>query len=236
MSEPPEGRARSTDPPSGEAPLRVLVVADSPVVRAGLVAVLAEDAGLLVVGRTTTAAVGVAVARHRPDVVLVAREPGETTGTGLDEDSPAPEHPAVVVMRELEDDAGGHTAVDALRAGARAVLPRDAAPAALRAALRAVAAGLVVLPAESLVATLSRASMSATAEEVRAEGGPALTPREVEVLAMLAEGVGNKRIAARLAISEHTVKFHLASIYAKLGASTRTEAVMAGARRGLVML
>jgi DNA-binding NarL/FixJ family response regulator len=56
------------------------------------------------------------------------------------------------------------------------------------------------------------------------------------VLAMLAEGLGNKVIAARLAISEHTVKFHLASIYAKLGVSTRTEAVTAGVRRGLVML
>ncbi|HWJ23459.1 MAG TPA: LuxR C-terminal-related transcriptional regulator, partial [Gemmatimonadaceae bacterium] len=60
--------------------------------------------------------------------------------------------------------------------------------------------------------------------------------REIEVLGMLAEGLGNKQIAPRLGITEHTVKYHVASIFAKLGASSRTEAVMVGARRGLVML
>ncbi len=63
-----------------------------------------------------------------------------------------------------------------------------------------------------------------------------LTPREVEVLGMLAEGLGNKEIASCLMISEHTVKFHVSSIFAKLGASSRTEAVTQGIRRGLIML
>jgi DNA-binding CsgD family transcriptional regulator len=63
-----------------------------------------------------------------------------------------------------------------------------------------------------------------------------LTPREIEVLGMLAEGLGNKTIARRLGISEHTVKFHVGSILAKLDASSRTEAVTLGARRGLIML
>jgi len=63
-----------------------------------------------------------------------------------------------------------------------------------------------------------------------------LTAREVEVLRLIAEGLGNKQIAARLAISEHTVKFHVASVFAKIRASTRAEAVMIGARRGLIVL
>ncbi|MCA1615145.1 MAG: response regulator transcription factor [Acidobacteria bacterium] len=67
-------------------------------------------------------------------------------------------------------------------------------------------------------------------------GREALTPREREVLEMLAEGLSNKEIAWRLNISEHTVKFHLASVFAKLDVSTRTEAVMQGLRRGLLMM
>ena len=63
-----------------------------------------------------------------------------------------------------------------------------------------------------------------------------LTPREVEVLRMMAEGLGNKEIAARLGISDHTVKFHISSILAKIGASTRTEAVTLGIRMGLILL
>ena len=64
----------------------------------------------------------------------------------------------------------------------------------------------------------------------------ALSPREIEVLGMMAEGIGNKEIAARLAISEHTVKFHVASIMGKLHAGTRTEAVMLGVRMGLILV
>nr|WP_228035594.1 response regulator transcription factor [Oculatella sp. LEGE 06141] len=63
-----------------------------------------------------------------------------------------------------------------------------------------------------------------------------LTPREIEVLGMLAEGLGNKAIAKRLSISEHTVKFHISSIFTKFGVSSRTEAVMLGARQGLILL
>jgi DNA-binding CsgD family transcriptional regulator len=64
----------------------------------------------------------------------------------------------------------------------------------------------------------------------------ALTPREIEVLGMLAEGLGNKSVARRLSISEHTVKFHVSSIFTKLNAKSRTEAVTLGARLGLIML
>ncbi|HET7458267.1 MAG TPA: response regulator transcription factor, partial [Gemmatimonadaceae bacterium] len=128
-----------------------------------------------------------------------------------------------------------------LRAGVRAVLPRTAGAAEIVLAVEAAAAGLVVLH-PTLVAALTThaAGATPTPNDNRAvpppAGAPVLTPREIEVLGMLAEGLGNKQIAPRLGITEHTVKYHVASIFAKLGASSRTEAVMLGARRGLVML
>ncbi|MGH8704226.1 MAG: response regulator transcription factor, partial [Burkholderiales bacterium] len=123
---------------------------------------------------------------------------------------------------------------DALRAGVRAVLPRAAAPAEIIAAIEAVAAGLVVLHPDGLEALPPRPAGAAPPSA--SEADQPLTARETEVLAMLAEGLGNKLIAARLGISEHTVKFHVASIFAKLGAGTRTEAVTIGVRRGLIMI
>ena len=115
----------------------------------------------------------------------------------------------------------------------RAVLPRDATSGEILAAVDAVAAGLVALHPEALEPLRRRAPMPA-----RAEPDPAqpLTAREIEVLAMLAEGLGNKIIAARLGISTHTAKFHVASIMAKLGAGSRTGAVTIGMRRGLVVI
>ena len=109
--------------------------------------------------------------------------------------------------------------------GVRAVLPREAAPDQIAAALQAAAAGLVTLPVEI------SASMLPAAAEILEEN---LTPREIEVLEMLAEGWSNKQIAGHLKISEHTAKFHVNSILNKLGAGTRTEAVMRALRRGLV--
>ena len=121
-----------------------------------------------------------------------------------------------------------------LRAGANAVLPRDAEPSVAVAAARAAAAGLVAVVREAAPALAS--AESARSWRVDDDGSPHLSPREREVLRLLAAGTGNKGIALRLAISEHTVKFHVASILAKLHASSRTEAVTEGIRRGLVMV
>ena len=124
-------------------------------------------------------------------------------------------------------------AADALRAGVRALLPEDVLPDQLVAALEAAAQGLTVIhPAQT------EALLAAPVGAARrmAELAEPLTPREREVLQMLASGSGNKEIASRLSISEHTVKFHVTSILGKLGASSRTEAVFLGIRRGLVLL
>jgi DNA-binding NarL/FixJ family response regulator len=119
----------------------------------------------------------------------------------------------------------------ALRAGIRGILPTDLTATQLAAALQTVAQDLIVLrPTEAQV----RNSASLNELEIADLVEP-LTAREREVLQMLAHGHGNKQIAARLNISEHTVKFHVASVLGKLGASTRTEAVSLALRRGLIL-
>ena len=131
-------------------------------------------------------------------------------------------------------DAPREEIFELLRAGANAVLPRDTDPSVAVAAARAAAAGLVAVLREAAPALAS--AESARSWRVDEDPSPHLSPREREVLRLLAAGTGNKGIALRLAISEHTVKFHVASILAKLHASSRTEAVTEGIRRGLVML
>jgi DNA-binding NarL/FixJ family response regulator len=112
-----------------------------------------------------------------------------------------------------------------LRRGVHSTLPRDASPEQIVAAIYAAAAGLVSVPADAAAGVL--------AAEREAEG-ESLTPREIEVLEMISEGLSNKQIAGRLNISEHTAKFHVNSILGKLAAATRAEAVTRGLRRGLL--
>jgi len=116
---------------------------------------------------------------------------------------------------------------EALRAGVRGLLPRDASTAEIAAAIDAAAAGLIVLHPEAVDTTVRTTAV--------AQGEP-LSPREIEVLRLVAEGSSNKAIAWKLSISEHTVKFHLNSILSKMRAGSRTEAVMLGLRRGLIPL
>ncbi len=149
----------------------------------------------------------------------------------------------VVLLAELPDP---QTTARALRMGARAVLPAEMRRPQLLAALDAVSHGLVVtMPAETeAIISTSRTSAS-RAPALRTPTFPTneveellepLTPREQEVLRMLALGLANKGIASRMNISEHTVKFHVAAILGKLGAASRTEAVAIGIRHGLILL
>jgi NarL family two-component system response regulator YdfI len=125
----------------------------------------------------------------------------------------------------------------ALPAGVRAVLPRNINSTEIAAAIEAVAAGLYVFhPADIDSIPTLRPPQSETVPELGEPIVEHLTPREIEVLQLLSAGLGNKEIAARLNISEHTAKFHVASIMGKLGAATRTEAVTLGIRHGLVMI
>jgi len=166
------------------------------------------------------------VERLSPDVVIIEAHGDEPLSSILPEGD-LREWPPVILLVARPDATWTSTA---MRAGVRAVVPREGSD--IGAAIAAVAAGYIVLhpdaaespvPAVNGVLAPSRSSHS-------------LTPREIEVLRMMAEGLANKAIAARLQISEHTVKFHVGSIFAKLHAGSRTEAVTLGARQGLVML
>lgn len=214
---------------------RVLIAAASPVVRAGLLAVLAES------GRVEVAASGFelealpgALAREQPDVVLFCVRGEAEEALAEDLLAPESERPLAPPCVCLTDRPHATWIREHLGGALRGVLPLDAEPPEILAAIEAAAAGLTSLPSEEVVSLLDG---RAQAEAFRPpEGARALSPREVEVLQMIAEGLPNKMIAGRLSISEHTVKFHVASILEKLGAESRTEAVTRGLRSGVIFL
>ena len=210
--------------------IRVLIVAASPLARAGL-ANLAAYRGVQIVGSFASIdAVAPELDDALPDVVLI--DSGGQFESTLEELAASGLLAEISVILLAENPPSAWPS-QALRSGVRAVLPNDVSPPQLAAALQAVAAGLVVLhPAE--IDSAAPAPMPASSA-VAGLTEP-LTRREREVLQMLAGGLGNKQIAARLTISEHTAKFHVASVLGKLGAGTRTEAVAIGIRRGLVLL
>jgi two-component system, NarL family, response regulator YdfI len=136
----------------------------------------------------------------------------------------------------LVDGIDVESSLDALYAGARAILPRSAAGDEITTAITAVSNGLVVLPRALLPTLLDGAPLVENLADDNNEDHAPLTPRELEVLAAMADGASNKAIARRLGISFHTAKFHVAAILAKLDAESRTEAVTRAAQLGLVML
>jgi NarL family two-component system response regulator YdfI len=211
--------------------IRAFIVARSSLVRTGLQS-LFGDRNVEVVGSLadfeSLASEWVDV---RADVILVEAS-GEQFEAVMDSlaASQLASEAAIVV---LTDHREPRSLSDALRAGVRALLPSDISPDQLVAALEAAAAGLIVVHSTEVEAMFPVAD---GASRERAELAEPLTPRESEVLQMLASGLANKAIATQLKISEHTVKFHVASILGKLGAASRTEAVSLGIRRGLVLL
>jgi len=146
----------------------------------------------------------------------------------LQETGVARETPVILLLPSASPDAVSL----ALRLGVRGILPPSPEPQQLAAALEAVVRELVVLHSEASSPIRSAASRTAPSDELTEP----LTPREREVLRLLASGLGNREIAAKLKISEHTAKFHVASILSKLGAASRTEAVSIGMRNGLILL
>lgn len=198
----------------------VLIVAPSAVVRAGLEALLSGTPNLEVIG--AAAEWGQLTAEDHDLVLMDWDHPGDEFPPELLELAPA----SAIVL--LADDPQRSWTAEALRAGVRGLLPRNASPAQMIAAIEAAVAGLVVMQTDDLDALLLHPRPPRIVEN--------LSPREVEVLGMLAEGASNKAIAFRLGISEHTVKFHVTSVMAKLNAGSRTEAVTLGFRQGLILL
>jgi len=200
--------------------IRVLIAARSAVNRAGLEALLASSPGISLAGSDPDLS---GVEALRPDVVLA---------DFAADDLPAPAEGGASVMVLLTNQDQPAWTGEALRLGVRALLPRNAGAAEILAAVEAAANGMAVLDPRELETLLAGAPVPAPA------GGstPELTAREMDVLRLLAEGAANKTIAWKLNISEHTAKYHVASILGKLNASTRAEAVAVGMRRGLILL
>ncbi len=200
------------------SPVRVFVVAASPVVRAGLRSILADVEEIEVCGESSdpgsagsgVEALVVADEDLLPDVAASAEEVG-----------------ASVVL--IADDERAVSRLRSLGLLAWSVVTPDASSEELAAAVIAAARGLVAMSGEMAGRLLGE-------PVVEEAPGESLTARESEVLGLLAEGLSNKMISRRLGISEHTVKFHVSSIYAKLGAGNRAEAVSRGARRGIISL
>jgi DNA-binding NarL/FixJ family response regulator len=197
--------------------IRLAIAAPSAVVRAGLEALARSDPEIELAGSSSDFA---ALDALRPDVILAA--------VSLEDLAPPAEGfaPPVVLLASNSQPAWTR---EVLRAGVRALLPQESSAGEILAAVAAAARGLAVLDPRDLEALLS-ASVMAAADP------PVLTPRELEVLRMLAEGEANKAIAWKLGISEHTAKFHVASILTKLDAGSRAEAVAIGIRKGMILL
>ncbi len=215
--------------------IRVLLADDQPLVRAGLRMIIDAQPDLVAVGEARDGREAIAeAARLRPDVVVMdVRMPmldGIEATRQLSSDDAGP-RPRVLVLTTFDLD---EYVYDALRAGASGFLLKDAPPAELTAAIRVVAAGDALI-APSITRRLigefvgrSRPS----ADRMRRVGE--LTPRERDVLVLLARGRSNGEIAAALVVGENTVKSHVAHILDKLGARNRVEAAIAAHEAGLV--
>jgi DNA-binding NarL/FixJ family response regulator len=204
-------------------PIRVLLADDHPVVRAGLASVLSEQSDFQLVGEAGDGERAVALAREqRPDVVLMDLRMPHMDGIAAIAQITR-ELPGVRVLA-LSTYDGDADIRRALEAGARGYLLKDMLLTHLVSAVRAVHAGERVLPA-----LLAERLLAHSFE-------PVLTERELEVLALVARGLGNKEIARNIGRSSETVKAHLKSIVTKLGVANRTEAVTVALARGLIHL
>jgi DNA-binding NarL/FixJ family response regulator len=211
---------------SGGGAIRIAVAATSSVRRAGLESIIRSLPEFQLAGSFGAVASLVSFARSTELDVMVI-ESDSIRDLLLEPALDA----AIVLLTEVRD---ARSISRLLRSGVRAILSRESDSDDILSAIYAAYDGLVLLStpsAESLAAVYGDHPL-----EVESEFSEEITPRETEVLRMLAEGLVNKDIAARLGISEHTVKFHISSILDKLGASTRTEAVTLGIRRGLIAI
>jgi NarL family two-component system response regulator YdfI len=209
---------------NGGGAIRIAVMATSAVRQAGLERIVHSHAEFELAGSFGAMESLMSFARRTgPDVIVIDSD-------SIHDLLVEPISDATIVL--LTEVSHARSISRLLRSGVRAILSRESDPDDVLSAIYAVYNGLVLLStptAESLAAVYGDQPL-----DVEDELSEEITSRETDVLRMLAEGLVNKDIAARLGISEHTVKFHISSILDKLGASTRTEAVTLGIRRGLI--
>jgi len=207
--------------------IRVFIVAPTAMMRAGLRTMLAST-GIQVVGESS-ASDGFVAELSNIDVIIVADETLlEDVGRTVANNRVA----AIVVLSDNEERT--LSMLRTLTLGGWSIVPMDTSAEQFQAAVAAVAQGFIALPVTMAEELLGQRSVLAPVQQ-NALDEP-LTAREREVLELLSRGLSNKLIARRLQISEHTVKFHVSSIYTKLGAASRTDAVSRGVRQGLITL
>lgn len=209
-------------------PLVILVMADNVLARMGLTALLADQPEI---GQIIQAPIdgdwNAALQQRQPDVVVI--DAGWNMGTIALAIEPLSDLDAPILVLVATEDALTDIP-DALTQRAYGLLLRDSDPELIVIALRALASGLIVI--EPLLSNALYQRPSVSVETI----GQALTPREFEVLQLLAQGLTNKAIALRLNITEHTVKFHVNAIMGKLNAQSRTDAVVRATRLGWILL
>jgi len=214
--------------------IRVLIADDQAMVRAGFAALLNAQADIEVVGDAENGVVAVTeTSRLRPGVVLMdVRMP---TMDGLEAakrilSAPEERRPRVLMLTTFDLD---DYVYEALRMGASGFLLKDAPPGDLIAAVRVVAAGDALL-APSVTRRLIEQSFKAKPALQRSSRLDALTPREEEVLRLIARGLSNPEIAKALFVSEQTVKTHVGKVFSKLGLRDRAQAVICAYETGLI--
>ena len=205
--------------------IRVLIAAPTPALRAGLRALIATDE-LQIAGETATLTL-LDIDIAMVDVVLLADE------ALLADAARVIPGDARLALLLLAGDGSAAAQLRALPLAGWGILAPDSSSAELQAALAAVAHGLVVLVPPLAEQLLSQRGPLAVPDHDHSDP---LTAREREVLQLVSQGLSNKLIARELQVSEHTVKFHISSIFAKLGAASRTDAISRGARQGLITL
>ncbi|WP_052891007.1 response regulator [Thermogemmatispora carboxidivorans] len=215
--------------------IRILLADDHPVVREGLRAVLETQPDLTVVAEAANGAETIAQAREmHPDIVLLDLEMPVLDGVEairhLLELEPKPR---VIVFTAFDND---ERILHAVRAGASGYLLKGAPREEIFQAIRVTMGGGSLLQPVVASKLLRQVSQQGSGPQAASHPYEPLTERELEVLHLLAQGLPNKEIAARLVISERTAKFHVSSIMNKLGATNRTEAVALAAQRGLISL
>ena len=209
-------------------PIRIVVADDHPIVRAGIVGLLETAEGIEVVGEAADGAEAVALAEaERPDLVLMdLRMPGVDGASATASIVAAATGTRVLVLTTYETD--DHI-LAVIEAGASGYLLKAAPQAEILAGIRAVAAGETVLAPSIAAKLVSRVRADAASERV-----PSLSPREREVLALVADGRSNPEIARTLYLGEATVKTHLLHVFEKLGVNDRTRAVTRAMELGLL--
>ncbi|MGV9317099.1 LuxR C-terminal-related transcriptional regulator [Streptomyces sp. NPDC003691] len=214
------------------AEVTVVVMDGDPVFRTGLTALLDSVPGLSVVAETATADEAVAaVERHRPRVVVTDLRPGPGGGSGVEAARRLLRlrpQPAVLVVTVADDD---DSVIASLRTGARGYLLKGAGRAELERAVRAVANGEILLGAGVGGGVVARVSGSCGGRPAPVLWG--LTPREHEVLDLVARGLDNGTIARRLTVSPKTVRNHVSAVLAKLRTASRAEAIVRAREAGL---